>query len=103
MQTLPQRSVRWVDWRGNPISGGMTANLGMESTVRSVAHAFTVISWATLERVVLREKGICVHCLIVVMVFLPMLESSALAFQFNTLIMLNEISVWLTSDVRNMK
>ena len=68
-----------------------------------VSVAFTVISWATLERVVLREKGICVHCLIVVMVFLPMLESSALAFQFNTLIMLNEISVWLTSNVRNMK
>ena len=68
-----------------------------------VSVAFTVISWATLERVVLREKEICVHCLIVVMVLLPMLESSALAFQFNTLIMLNEISVWLTSDVRNMK
>ena len=46
---------------------------------------------------------ICVHCLIVVMVFLPMLESSALAFQFHTLIMLSEISVWWTSDVRNMK
>ena len=38
MQTLPQRSVRWVDWQGNPISAGMTANLGMESTVCSVGN-----------------------------------------------------------------
>ena len=54
MQTLPQRSVRWVDWRGNPISGGMTANLGMESTVRSVAHGETL---GNVEDLLFRDSG----------------------------------------------
>ena len=38
VRRLPQRSVRWIDWRGNPIRiiGGVTANSGFESTVHSV-------------------------------------------------------------------
>ena len=54
MQTLPQRSVHWVDWRGNPISGGMTANLGMVSTVRSVAHGETL---GNVEDLLFRDPG----------------------------------------------